>query len=243
MKIVLLLGATADIGQALAEKFAIKGFSICLAGRDLVHLTDIANDLKIRYQIEAKPYLFEANDFKSHAAFYDDLPGVPDITICVFGYLGEQKKGERNWEECEMIIDTNYKAAVSILNIVSNSYEETGKGTIVGISSVAGDRGRQSNYIYGSAKAGFTTYLAGLRNRLYKAGVHVLTVKPGFVDTKMTEHLELPPLLTAKPKQVAAAIFKAINRKKNVLYVLGIWWFIMIIIQAVPEFIFKKLKL
>lgn len=243
MKIVLLLGATSDIGQALAEKFATEGCALCLAGRNVKHLTDIANDLRIRHQVEAKPFYFEANDYQSHAEFYDNLPGVPDITVCLFGYLGEQKVAEQDWLECEKIIDTNYKAALSILNIVATSYEKTGKGIIVGISSVAGDRGRQSNYFYGSAKAGFTTYLAGLRNRLYKSGVHVLTVKPGFVDTKMTEHLDLPKALTAAPKQVAQAIVKAIKKQKNTLYVLGIWRMIMFIIKSIPEFIFKKLKL
>lgn len=243
MKTVLLLGATSDIGQALADKYAKEGYTVWLAGRNMQHMQDIAADLKIRHEASVEYFKFEALDYLSHQKFYNDLPGKPDIAICIFGYLGDQEKAEREWEECQNILDTNYKAAVSILNLVANSYEERGSGTIVGISSVAGDRGRQSNYFYGSAKAGFTAYLAGLRNRLFKHNVHVLTVKPGFVDTKMTEHLELPAPLTAQPQKVANAIFKAVRKRKNTMYVLGIWWLIMTIIKSIPEPIFKRLKL
>lgn len=243
MKTVLLLGATSDIGQALAEKFAKEGYGILLAGRNTTHMKDIASDIKIRFDAAVDYYKFDALDYASHQQFYNELPGIPDVTICIFGYLGDQEKAENEWEECRKILDTNYTAAVSILNLVANSYTENVEGTIVGISSVAGDRGRQSNYFYGSAKAGFTAYLSGLRNRLFKHNSHVLTVKPGFVDTKMTEHLDLPPLLTAKPEKVANAIYNAVKKKKNTLYVLGIWWVIMTIIQSIPEFIFKRLKL
>ncbi|GAA0894025.1 SDR family oxidoreductase [Fulvivirga kasyanovii] len=243
MKTVLLLGATSDIGQALADKYAKEGYTVWLAGRNVQHMQDIATDLKIRHEASVEYFRFEALDYLSHQKFYNDLPGTPDVAICIFGYLGDQEKAEKELEECQNILDTNYKAAVSILNIVANSYEESGTGTIIGISSVAGDRGRQSNYFYGSAKAGFTAYLAGLRNRLFKHNVHVLTVKPGFVDTKMTEHLELPAPLTAQPQKVANAIFKAARKKNNSIYVLGIWWLIMAIIKSIPEPIFKRLKL
>jgi short-subunit dehydrogenase len=127
--------------------------------------------------------------------------------------------------------------------VVANAYEAMKAGMIVGISSVAGERGRQSNYIYGSAKAGFTAYLSGLRNRLFRSGVHVMSVQPGFVNTRMTQHLTLPPLLTAQPEQVADAVFKAVQRKKNVLFVKWPWKYIMLIIKSIPESIFKKLKL
>ncbi|MBL6448902.1 SDR family oxidoreductase [Fulvivirga sp. 29W222] len=243
MRTVLLLGATSDIGQALADKYAKEGYTVWLAGRNTSHMQDIASDLKIRHEANVEYYKFEALDYASHQKFYSDLPGVPDITVCIFGYLGDQEKAEREWNVCQNILDTNYKGAVSILNLIANSYEEKSAGTIVGISSVAGDRGRQSNYFYGSAKAGFTVYLAGLRNRLFKCNVHVLTVKPGFVDTKMTEHLDLPAPLTAQPEKVATAIFKAVKKRKNTIYVLGIWRLIMTIITSIPEPIFKRLKL
>lgn len=243
MKTVLLLGATSDIGQALAEKFGKEGYGLLLAGRNMSQLQDICSDLEIRYEVVARPYQFEALDYQSHEAFYTQLPGTPDITVCIFGYLGDHESAKSNWKECERILDVNYKGAVSILNIVANACERAGTGTIVGISSVAGDRGRQSNYFYGSAKAAFTAYLSGLRNRLFGSNVHVLTVKPGFVNTKMTEGLDLPGPLTAEPDKVASAIFSAVRKKKNTLYVLGIWRLIMLIIKMIPEFVFKRLKL
>jgi short-subunit dehydrogenase len=141
------------------------------------------------------------------------------------------------------MIHTNYTGAVSILNVVSRYYEQQKEGVIVGISSVAGERGRQSNYIYGSAKAGFTAYLSGLRNRMFREGVHVLSVQPGFVYTRMTENLKLPALLTAKPEDVGAAVYSAVEKKKNIIYVKWFWRWIMLIITSIPEFIFKKLKL
>lgn len=128
--------------------------------------------------------------------------------------MSDNEEARKNWAETERMIHSNYTGAVSILNIVSNYYGEQKKGTIVGISSVAGERGRQSNYIYGSAKAAFTAYLSGLRNRMYADGVHVVSLLPGFVYTRMTEHLKLPALLTAKPEDVANAVYKAITAKK-----------------------------
>ena len=142
-----------------------------------------------------------------------------------------------------MIIDSNYTGAVSILNIVANDFEARKFGTIVGISSVAGDRGRQSNYLYGSAKAGFTAYLSGLRNRLYKSGVHVLTVKPGFMKTRMIEGMRTPGPLTAEPAKVATVVYKATTKRKNEIYVLWMWRYIMLVIRLIPEIIFKKLNM
>jgi decaprenylphospho-beta-D-erythro-pentofuranosid-2-ulose 2-reductase len=148
-----------------------------------------------------------------------------------------------DFEEVQKTIQVNFTGAVSILNIVANDFEQRGKGSIIGISSVAGDRGRQSNYIYGSAKAGFTAYLSGLRNRLAKSGVHVMTVKPGFCRTKMTENLQLPAALTAEPDQVAHSVFQGLDQKHNVVYTLWMWRWIMLIIRMIPEFIFKKLNM
>ena len=163
--------------------------------------------------------------------------------LCTFGYLGDHLAAQENWEECNAIIESNFSGAVSILNIIANALERKGSGIIVGVSSVAGYRGRQSNYLYGSAKAGFTAYLSGLRNRLYHSNVHVVTVNPGFVATKMTEGLKLPPLLTARPEQVAKSIFIAVERKRNVIYVLPVWRWIMFVIGLIPESVFKKLRL
>jgi len=141
------------------------------------------------------------------------------------------------------MISTNFTGAVSILNIAAKYYVSEKKGTIVGISSVAGERGRESKLIYGSAKAAFSAYLSGLRNKLYKQNVHVISVKPGFVYTRMTENLPLPKLLTAYPSEVADSIYKAVQKRKNVVYVKWIWRYIMLIIKYIPEFQFKKMSL
>lgn len=243
MPTILLLGAGSDMAVAIARKFASEKYDIQLAGRHAAALIPLQQDLQVRYGIHATTHTFDATNYDSHVAFYAGLPVSPDTTVCVFGYLGEQEKAQKNWLEAAAIINTNYTGAVSILNIVAEDYQAKKQGTIIGISSVAGERGRQSNYIYGSAKAGFTAYLSGLRNRLFRSGVHVMSVQPGFVNTRMTQHLALPPLLTAQPEAVATAIFKAAARKKNVVYVKWHWKYIMLIIKLIPEGIFKKLSL
>lgn len=243
MSTVLILGAGSDMAVAIARKYAQEKYNVQLAARKVEHLLPLQQDLQIRYGITATVHAFDALDTASHAAFYASLPVKPDQTICVFGYLGNQETAQNDWQEAQRIIATNYTGAVSILNIVANDYAARKAGTIVGISSVAGVRGRQSNYMYGSAKAGFTAYLEGLRNRLYHDGVHVLSVQPGFVATRMTEHLTLPPLLTATPEQVANAVFKAASAKKNGIYVKWFWRYIMLLIRNIPEGMFKKMKM
>jgi len=243
MPTVLLLGAASDMAVAIARKMASKGYTVQLAARNVQRLQALCSDIEVRYQNGCSLHEFDAINFSSHANFFHSLSQKPDVTICVFGYLGENEEARVNWSESERIIHSNYTGAVSILNIVSNYYAEQRKGTIVGISSVAGERGRQSNYIYGSAKAGFTAYLSGLRNRMFREGVHVVSVQPGFVYTRMTESIKLPPLLTAKPEQVADTVYTAIQNKKNTVYVKWFWRWIMLIIKCIPEFMFKKMKL
>lgn len=240
---VLILGATSDMAVAIARQLAIEGYSITLAGRGLERLTAMEGDLRVRSKAMVSSASFDALDFDSHQAFYDGLPEKPDIVICVFGMLGDQAEAQKSWKHAQDIINTNYTGAVSILNVVANDFERRKKGVIVGISSVAGERGRQSNFIYGSAKAAFTAYLSGLRNRLYHHGVHVVTVKPGFVRTKMIENIATPGLLTASPKKVAQRISKAIRSKSNTIYVLSVWRLVMLIIKLIPETIFKRLKM
>jgi decaprenylphospho-beta-D-erythro-pentofuranosid-2-ulose 2-reductase len=228
---------------AIAKKFASAGHSIQLAARKVTRLQPLQSDLSVRHGTACTLHEFDAERPEGHAAFFASLSPQPDITICVFGYLGEQKIAESDWMECERIIRVNYTGSVSILNIVANAYAAKGAGAIAGISSVAGERGRQSNYFYGSAKAGFTAYLSGLRNRLFHNQVHVLTVQPGFVYTKMTENMPLPKLLTATPDHVAVSVYAGITKKKNVIYVKWFWRWIMLIIKSIPEFLFKKLKM
>jgi decaprenylphospho-beta-D-erythro-pentofuranosid-2-ulose 2-reductase len=240
---VLILGATSDMALAIARQLAIEGYSITLAARSTERLSLIEGDIRVRHKAMVNSVFFDALDFEGHGQFYNSLVEKPDIVICVFGLLGDQKQAQDDWKHCQDIINTNYTGAVSILNVIANDFELRKKGVIVGISSVAGERGRQSNYIYGSAKAAFTAYLSGLRNRLYPHGVHVMTVKPGFVKTKMIENLSTPGPLTASPKQVAKKISSAIRKKNNTIYVLSIWRLVMLIIKMIPENIFKRLKL
>jgi decaprenylphospho-beta-D-erythro-pentofuranosid-2-ulose 2-reductase len=242
-KTVLILGATSDVGMSCADVFAKNGFAIQLAARNPERLKPAQADLRIRHGVEVSCYDFDANKYEQHHSFYNGLETKPDVVICMFGVLGDQEKGEKEWKEAETIIAANYTGAVSVLNVVAQDFVKRGSGMIIGVSSVAGERGRMSNYLYGSAKAGFTAYLSGLRNKLNPTGVHVMTVKPGFMDTKMTEGLPLPKPLTASPEQASKAIFNAYRKKKNVVYIKGIWKLIMFIIRTIPEFIFKKLKL
>jgi decaprenylphospho-beta-D-erythro-pentofuranosid-2-ulose 2-reductase len=243
MKTVLVLGAYSDIARATATKFASENFNLILAGRSKTKLIQLQQDIIIKFKVSVKVFQFDAADCSSHAAFYDNLGDRPDITICVVGYLGEQAVAQNSWDEACKILTANYIGLVSILNIIANEYEETKSGAIIGVSSVAGERGRQSNFIYGSSKGGFSIYLDGLRNRLYKSNVHVLSIKPGFVATKMTEGLDLPKALTATSEQVADAIYKGYIKKKDIVYTLPIWKYIMLIIKIIPERFFKKLKL
>jgi short-subunit dehydrogenase len=243
MKNVLILGATSDMAQAIAKRFSAEGWSLTLAALESDLLEPIAGDLRVRAETEVKTLEFDATDFSNHRGFYESLESRPDAVICVFGYMGDQISARTDFNEVQKTIEINYTGAVSILSVVAEDFEKRGSGSIAGVSSVAGDRGRQSNYIYGSAKAGLTVYLSGLRNRLAKSGVHVMTVKPGFCRTKMTENMELPAALTATPEQVANAVFHGLNKKRNTVYILWMWRWIMLVIRHIPEFIFKKMGL
>lgn len=225
---VLILGANSDVAESLAKLLAQKGHELILAGRSEEKLSALKSDLDIRYGANSRTVAFDAEKIEDHQKFYDSLEAKPDWVICAFGLLVDQDEANDNAELTAKSYFVNMLGAISILDIVANDLVKQKSGVIVGISSVAGDRGRGSNYIYGSAKAGFSAYLSGLRNRLYKSGVHVVTVNPGFIKTKMTAHLELPKLLTASPDEVAARIVKAIEKKRNIVYVKWYWRYIML---------------
>jgi len=232
-----------DVAQAMAHEYAGKGFDILLAARQVDRLEPLQKDLQLRHNIKAHTLEFDALNYASHAAFYRDLPVNPEIVACVFGYLGSTQKGLLDWKEASHILNVNYTGAVSILNVVASNMMERKHGTIIGISSVAGERGRQSNFLYGSAKAGFTAYLSGLRNKCFHDNVHVMTVKPGFIKTSMTQGMPLNPKLTATPQKIAKDIYKAADKRKNILFSLWMWKYIMRIITTIPEFMFKKMKM
>lgn len=242
-KYTLIIGGNSDIGQALARDLARQGSHLYLTSRKVSQLDSFRSDIAIRYDVVCKVFELDILDFDSHQVFYDSIEIKPDIVLCAVGYLDNQEISEKTFSESLKSINTNYTGLVSLINIIAEDFRTRKTGVIVGISSVAGDRGRGSNYIYGSAKAAFSTYLNGLRNRLFKSNVHVLTVKPGFVDTKMTQHLQLPGLLTSSPEEVSKDIIKGIRKKRNIIYTKWFWRWIMLIIKWIPEAIFKKLKL
>lgn len=243
MSYVLIIGAKSDIAKELARVYAKNGYNLYLAARESASLDDLKQDIETRSGVDVKLKEFDVTAYDMHEDFYTSLEERPLGVIVVSGYMAEQKSAQKSWDESLQTINVNYTGAVSILNIVANDFEKERRGFVVGISSVAGDRGRKANYIYGSAKAAFSAYLSGLRNRLYESGVQVLTVKPGFVATKMTENMDLPEKLTAEPSDVAEDIFNAQQKGRNTLYTKQIWFFIMLIIKHIPEFIFKKMSI
>ena len=243
MSYVLIVGAKSDIAKAIAREYAQHGYDLYLVARKVNELEAFAKDIILRMQKKVKLIELNILNYQNHQSFYEELKDKPLGVITAVGYLGNQGKAQYNFNEAKIIMETNYMGIVSLLNIIANDFENRKKGFIVGISSVAGDRGRKSNYIYGSAKAAFTAYLSGLRNRLYDSRVQVLTVKPGFVATKMTENLALPKRLTAFPEEVAKDIYNAQQKGKSVIYTKKVWKWVMLIINMIPEFKFKKMKI
>lgn len=242
---VLILGATSAIARHVAASFAARGHALFLAARNPAEAERLAADLRIRHNVETAAGRFDAEDYEGHRAFVKevvrrmgDLGGV----VVAFGYLGEQEEAERDYEETFRIIDRNFTAAVSVLNHCAEFFETRRAGFIVAISSVAGDVGRRSNYLYGAAKGGLNVYLQGLRARLSRAGVRVLTVKPGFVDTPMT--FGRPGLfLVASPAEVGERIVRALRRGTEVAYVPWFWRFVMLALKLTPERLRKRLQL
>jgi decaprenylphospho-beta-D-erythro-pentofuranosid-2-ulose 2-reductase len=240
---VLILGARSDIGKAVAHKYASLGHPVQLAARNAAALEADMTDIELRHGVCVTLHEFDALATATHVEFVASLPQLPQVAVCAVGLLGQQSENERDLLAAALVMRSNYEGPASILAALANRFDERGSGTLVGISSVAGDRGRATNYVYGSAKAGFTTFLSGLRNRLAKRGVHVVTVLPGFVATQMTEGMDLPAKLTANPSEVADAIARAVERKKDVIYVRPIWRLIMLIIASIPEPVFKRMKI
>ncbi|MCB0395255.1 MAG: SDR family oxidoreductase [Flavobacteriales bacterium] len=240
-KSVLVIGASSGLGRALAKKYAQEKWEVTLASRDVAALNLLAGEIE---KESGKRPAVEAMDvaaMETHRSMASRL--APDTVICCAGYLGNQENAMEDPEEFRKLMDTNFYGPASLFNEWARVFARRKSGCLIGVSSVAGDRGRQSNYAYGSAKAGFTAYLSGLRNRLQPDNVHVMTVIPGFMRTAMTEGLPLPAPLTASPEQAANDIYKAHMRRKNVVYTLWMWKYLMMIIKMIPEPVFKKLKL
>lgn len=241
---MIVLGSTSEVAQAFVEKMLEEGEKfekIYLFTSNKETTERFARHIDVKFLQQSR--VIELDLLKE--IDYTQFENVnSNVLFCATGYLGEgTEESLYDHKNTERIINVNYAKLIPVMNYFAQKFESRRSGTIIGLSSVAGDRGRQSNFIYGSAKAAFTAYLSGLRNYLFEKKVHVLTIKPGFMATKMTEGLPLNPKLTATPKQAAACIYKAFKKQKNVAYVLPIWGLIMMIIRNIPEFIFKKLKL
>lgn len=240
---VLILGATSDIGRAIAHEYARAGLPLVLAARDHRRIAPDVADLKLRYEVPVAAFELDVLDLHDPNAFLDSVGETPATVICVVGLLGEQSRAQTDPSHARTVIDTNFVGPALLLDAIARRMEQRGIGTIIGISSVAGDRGRASNYAYGAAKAGFSVFLSGLRNRLARRGVRVITVKPGFVATKMTAGMALPKALTAQPEEVARAVIRAHRRRQDVIYIRGAWRWIMLVIRSIPEVLFKRLSL
>lgn len=241
---MIIIGSNSEVAQAFVEKVLSEGERfpmVYLLSSNPKTSEKFANHIDVKYLQPSKIIQLDLNQEIDYTQ-YENLDS--DLLFCAAGYLGKgTDEGLYENKNTEKIIDINYAKLIPVLNFFAKKMEAKRKGIIIGLSSVAGERGRQSNFIYGSAKAGFTAYLSGLRNYLFDKNVNVMTVKPGFMATKMTEGLPLNPKLTATPKQAASGIYNAFKKKKDVVYIFPIWYFIMLIIRNIPEFIFKKLKL
>jgi len=244
MKRILIIGATSAIAEHCARIWAANGDAMHLVARNEQHVQTIAADLKVRGASEVTTFCTDLNETDKHEqlldAAYDALGGV-DIVLIAHGTLSNQKSCELSVKETLAEIRTNALSTISLLTIIANRFEANRGGTICVLSSVAGDRGRASNYVYGSAKAMVTTFMSGLRQRLYKSNVSVVTIKPGFVDSPMTSEFK-KGFLWAKPSTVSQKIIRAIDNKNAEVFVPPYWFIIILIVRLIPSKIFKKLR-
>jgi short-subunit dehydrogenase len=245
MKKILILGATSAIAQSTAKRFAADKHRIFLLARNTEKLSIVASDLNVRGAESVEFFSIDINEQPTHEIAFSkalDFLGSIDILLVAHGTLPNQQSCEKNPVLLLQELQTNASSTMAFLAIAANQFEQQKKGCIAVITSVAGDRGRQSNYIYGAAKSAVSSYLSGLRNRLHKSGVNVLDIKPGFVDTPMTAEFNKSPLW-AQPETIAAGIITAIEKQKSTVYLPFYWRYIMLLIRLIPEPIFKRLSL
>lgn len=242
---VLVLGATSAIALATTRIYAARGASLYLVARNPERLLAAAADARVRGASQVYTRTVDLDDISAHATLLVDVTqklSPLDIALIAHGILGDQADGERVFSAAEVVLRTNFLSVISLLTCLANEFAGRKSGTIAVISSIAGDRGRKRNYIYGTSKAAVTVFLQGLRARLHHHGVHVLTVKPGFVASPMTAHLK-QGLLFSSPERIARGIASAIEKRKDVVYLPWFWRPISYVIRAVPERIFKRLNL
>ncbi|MBA2287764.1 MAG: SDR family oxidoreductase [Ktedonobacteraceae bacterium] len=242
---LLIIGATSAIAYETAKCFAGENAELFLVARDNEKLTTIANDLKVRGAKRAETFLLDVTEIDRHQEMFDAALAALDeldMLLIAHGTLGDQRKCELSVAQTLQELTTNCTSVIALLTIVANTFEQQKRGCIAVISSVAGDRGRKSNYVYGTAKGALNIFLQGLRNRLCSSGVAVVTVKPGFVDTPMTASFKKGPLF-AQPSVVGKAIYQAMNQGRDIVYVPWFWRYIMLIIKSIPERVYKRLSI
>lgn len=246
MRKIVAFGATSLIAQATLKNFAREKDAFVLVGRNKNKLDEIRHDLLVQGASSVNVKVVDNMlDFESHQTLIDEIDKTLDNFdnfFVFYGTLGNQKEMEANFLEAKKLLDVNFMSIASLVSIVANKFQKDARGNIAVVSSVAGDRGRQSNYFYGTSKGALSIFLQGLRNRLCPFNVNVLTIKPGFVATPMTANLE-KGLLFASADLVGNDIYKAVKKNKNILYTPCFWGIIMLIVKHIPECIFKRLKL
>ncbi|MEG3191456.1 SDR family oxidoreductase [Lysobacter sp. D1-1-M9] len=246
MKRVLIIGATSAIAGACARLWAAGGAHLFLVGRDAEKLESLAADLSVRGASAVHRRQMDANDVPAHLAMVDaavQALGGFDIALVAHGTLPDQAACQADADLTLREFTTNGTSVIALLTVLANQFERQRSGAIGVITSVAGDRGRPSNYVYGSAKAAVSVYCEGLRARLFKAGVSLTDIRPGFVATPMTQGLPLPALLVAQPNTIARLIVAGIERRADVLYAPAFWLYLMMIIQGIPRAVFKRMAL
>ncbi|MBY8974430.1 SDR family oxidoreductase [Rhodobacteraceae bacterium NNCM2] len=227
---------------ALAHAFAERGHPLMLALRSPKRLQPVADDIGVRHKVDVSLHAYEATKMTGQEEFLDSLPHKPRVIVCAVGYMPEQDEAAADPAIARKVIDTNFTGPALFMEIAATRLAAMNDETaLIGISSVAGDRGRAKNYIYGAAKAGFTTWLSGMRQKYAASRLHVMTVKPGFVRTAMTEGMDLPGPVTVDPDDVAKQVLASLDKKHHVIYT-SVWRWIMTIIGMIPEPIFKKMK-
>ena len=240
---VLIIGATSAIAAEVGRLYAARGAALVLAGRNPDRLAAVGDDLRLRGAGSVAAEVLDVLDHEAHASFVQRaFAGGLDVVLVAHGVLPDQRRCEADAGEAIRALEVNLVATVALLTLLANELQARRSGTLAVISSVAGDRGRQSNYVYGAAKAGLTAFLQGLRQRLSPAGVDVVTLKPGFVDTPMTAHLPGNPLASSS-RRAARAIYRAIEARREVAYIPWFWRPVMALIKAIPEPLFKRLRL
>jgi len=242
---ILIIGATSTIAHATARLFAAEGARFFLVGRSASKLDAVRDDLRVCGALEAGTYALDLTDLAGHAAMLDvaiAALGALDMVLIAYGSLSDQAACEASVTKTMDEWTTNCTSVIALLTLLANQLERQRRGTLAVLSSVAGDRGRKSNYIYGAAKAALDLFLQGLRLRLRAASVAVVTIKPGFVDTPMTAHLP-KNFLFAPPERVARDIHRAMTRGAAVVYTPWFWRYVMLLVRAIPDPLFRKLPI